>query len=84
LGDDQIGQPRNWRASQAKTAVAQKQIETTLRLERRRAARESFTFHARFDAAMSRVLAEATDAKAIFTGTGPKFNEEAYFCSNAL
>ena len=32
-----------------------------------------------FDAAMGRVLDEARDAKAIFKGTGPKFEEEAYF-----
>jgi hypothetical protein len=44
-------------ASQAQTAVAQKQIETTLRLERRRAARESFAFHAML--ALSRQLGSA-------------------------
>src|SRR5208337_4273249 len=33
-------------ASRAQTAIAQKQIETTLRLEPLRAAREGFAFHA--------------------------------------
>ena len=43
-------------ASQPQTGVAQKQIETTVRLERRRAAREGFAFHAMVSAAMERVL----------------------------
>ena len=36
-------------ASKEQTAVAQKQIATTLQLERLRAARESFAFHAMFE-----------------------------------
>ena len=68
---------REVKASQAQTAVAQKQIETTLRLERLRVAREGFTFHAMFDAAMARVLAEAADAKT-FSGTGPNLEARAY------
>jgi hypothetical protein len=50
-------------ASQAQTATAQRQIETTLRLERRRAAREGYAFHSMFEAAMGRVLADAEKAR---------------------
>jgi hypothetical protein len=46
-------------ASQAQTAVAQTQIETTLRLDKRRAAREGFAFHAMLAATMTRVLDES-------------------------
>jgi hypothetical protein len=53
-------------ASQAQTAVAQKQIETTLRLERRRAASEGYAFCAMLEAAVGRVLVEAADAQHIF------------------
>ena len=56
---------REIRASQAQTAVAQKQIETTVRLERRRAASEALAFHAMLAAAMDRVLAEADWARKI-------------------
>jgi hypothetical protein len=57
---------REIKASQEQTAVAQKQIETTIRLERRRAASEGYAFHAMLEAAMGRVLAEATEAESIF------------------
>ena len=57
-------------ASQAQTAVAQKQIETTLRLDKRRAASESYAFHATIWAAMERVLLEASEAKSIFLSAG--------------
>ena len=57
-------------ASQAQTAVAQKQITTTLRLERRRAAREGYAFYATIWAAMERVLLEASEAKSIFLSAG--------------
>jgi len=57
---------REIEASQAQTAVAQKQIETTLRLERRRAASQDYAFHATIWAAMERVLLEASEAKNIF------------------
>jgi hypothetical protein len=56
------------RPSQAQTAVAQKQIETTVRLERRRAASEASAFHATLAAAMARILAEADWAKKTYPG----------------
>ncbi len=58
-------------ASQEQTAVAQRQIETTLRLERRRAAREGYAFHATIWAAMERVLLEASEAESIFLRVCP-------------
>jgi hypothetical protein len=48
--------------------VAQKQIETTLCLERERAAREASAFHAMLEAAMARVLAEADSARKTYAG----------------
>jgi adenine-specific DNA methylase len=51
-----------WRTIRA----TNREIETTLRLERRRAAREGYAFHAMLEAAMGRVLAEATEAARIF------------------
>ena len=63
-------------ANQAQTAVAQAQIATTLRLERLCAAREGLAFHAMFDAAMGRGLAEAADAET-FSGTGPNLEARA-------
>jgi len=59
---------REIKASQAQTAVAQKQIETTVRLERRRAASEALAFHAMLAAAMARILAEADSAKKTYPG----------------
>jgi hypothetical protein len=50
-------------ASQAQTAVAQKQIETTIRLEQDRVASEARAFRTMLAAAMDRVLAEAERAK---------------------
>src|SRR5271165_5857838 len=50
-------------ASQAQTAVAQKQIETNLDLARMRAANEERAFRAMLEAAMTRVLAEAAWAR---------------------
>jgi hypothetical protein len=53
-------------ASQAQTAVAQKQIATTLRLDRQRVAREVYAFHATVWAAMEHVLLEVSEAESIF------------------
>jgi hypothetical protein len=53
-------------ASQAQTAVAQKQIATTLRLDRQRVAREVYAFHATIWAAMEHVRLEASEAESIF------------------
>jgi hypothetical protein len=53
-------------ASQAQTAVAQKQIATTLRLDRQRVAREVYAFQATIWAAMEHVLLEASEAESIF------------------
>ena len=50
-------------ASQEQTAVAQKQIETTVSLEQKRDADEASAFRAMLDAAMVRVLAEAAWAR---------------------
>jgi hypothetical protein len=57
---------RTIRTSQKQTVVAQKQIATTLRLDRRRVASEGYAFCAMLKAAMDRVLAEAAEAKDIF------------------
>jgi hypothetical protein len=54
---------REVKASQEQTAVAQKQIETTVRLERERVLSEASAFHAMLEAAMTRVLDEAAWAK---------------------
>jgi hypothetical protein len=48
------------------TAVAQKQIETTVRLEQDRVAEEARAFRAMLEAAMTRVLAEAAWAKTTY------------------
>jgi hypothetical protein len=53
-------------ASQAQTAVAQKQIETTVDLERMRDASEALAFHVMLEAAMRRVLDEADWAKGAY------------------
>ena len=58
---------REVKASQDQTAVARKEIETTVRLERQRLAREGYAFCAMLEAAMGRVLAEALEAKRIFS-----------------
>jgi len=50
-------------ASQAQTAVAQRQIETTVRLAEKRDADEYDAFRAMLEAAMTRVLAEVGWAK---------------------
>jgi hypothetical protein len=57
-------------ASQAQTVVAQRQIETTLRLERIRAAREGYAFSALLEAATGQVLVEAAEAKELWTTSG--------------
>jgi hypothetical protein len=44
---------------------------TTVRLERRRAASESYAFHAMLLAAMKRVLEEADEAKELVVGSHP-------------
>jgi hypothetical protein len=61
---------REVKASQAQTAVAQQQIETSLRLDRRRVAREGYAFQATIWAAMERVLLEASEAKSKFLSAG--------------
>jgi len=54
---------REIEASQAQTAVAQKQIETTVRLERERVLSEDKAFRVMLEAAMARIIAEADWAK---------------------
>jgi hypothetical protein len=53
-------------ASQAQTAVAQKQIETTVRLERERDENEFDAFRVMLEAAMTRVLFEVAWAKTTY------------------
>ena len=60
------------RSADREVAVAQEQIKTTLRLERRRAARVGFAFHAMLEAAMGRVLADATEAERIFASANQR------------
>jgi hypothetical protein len=52
-------------------AASQKQMDTTVRLERRRAASEGYAFHAMLLATMKRVLKEADEAKELVYGCGP-------------
>lgn len=56
-------------ASQAQTAVAQTQIETTIRLERDRVADEARAFRTMLEAAMMRVLSEIVWAKKNYAST---------------
>ncbi len=56
-------------ASQAQTAVAQKQIDTTVRLERERDDGEAHAFRAMLDAAMVRVLNEVDWARKTYPQT---------------
>jgi hypothetical protein len=56
-------------ASQAQTAVAGKQIETTIRLEQDRAASEALAFHGMLEAAMTRVLSEIVWARETYAST---------------
>jgi hypothetical protein len=56
------------RSANREVDVAQEQIETTLRLERERSAREASAFHAMLEAAMARVLAEAAWARKTYPG----------------
>jgi hypothetical protein len=69
-------------ASQAQTAVAQKQIETTIQLARKRDENEYDAFRLTLEAAMTRVLFEAAWARKIypepFTPTTEKVSVEAY------
>jgi hypothetical protein len=46
-------------------------MDTTVRLERRRAASEGYAFHAMLLATMKRVLKEADEAKELVYGCGP-------------
>jgi hypothetical protein len=64
-------------ASQAQTEVAQEQIATTLRLDRQRVARELYAFRAMVEAAMGRVIAEAREAREIFS-KAPRFDQDPY------
>ncbi|HTR13890.1 MAG TPA: hypothetical protein VMI72_11700 [Roseiarcus sp.] len=50
-------------ASKEQTDVARQQVETTLRLEQRRIAREGYAFSALLEAAMARVLSEVAEAR---------------------
>ena len=50
-------------ATRAQTEATFKQTEATVRLEDLRNAREALAFHAMLEAAMARVLAEATGAR---------------------
>jgi hypothetical protein len=50
-------------ATQAQTAIAQRQIDTTLRLEQERVASEAHAFRAMLEAATVRVVAEAASAR---------------------
>jgi hypothetical protein len=58
-------------ASQAQTTVAQEQIAATRRLEQQRVARENYAFHAMLEAAMGRAIAEAGEAREIFSKAQP-------------
>jgi hypothetical protein len=60
---------REIEASQAQTAIAQKQIDATLRLEKMREANEASAFRAMLEAAMTRVLAEAAWARKTYPKT---------------
>jgi hypothetical protein len=71
-------------ASQESTAVAERQIETTIHLEHLRGAREGFAFYAMFEAAMDRVLAEAADARKEFPGPSPGLERRAYFARTSF
>ncbi len=53
-------------AAQEQTRVAREQTATTLRLERRRVARESFAFYATLEAAMQSVAEDIEAARSIF------------------
>ena len=64
-------------ASQGQTKVAQEQIATTLRSERQRVARELYAFRAMVEAAMGRVIAEAKEAREIFSNA-PRFDQDLY------
>jgi hypothetical protein len=52
-------------ANQAQTKVAQEQLATTLRLERRRVVRESYAFFAMVEAAMGTILADVREVREI-------------------
>jgi hypothetical protein len=72
------------KASQAQTAIAQKQIELTLDLEQRHNESEASAFHAMLAAAMMRVRAEAAQAKSAYPlivqdqGAAQGESEDAY------
>jgi hypothetical protein len=53
-------------AAQEQTKVPQEQITVTLRVERRRIARESYAFHAMLEAAMGIVVEDIEAARRIF------------------
>jgi hypothetical protein len=55
-------------AAQEQTRVAQEQIDVTLRLERRRIARESYAFLAMLSAAMTSIMEDVAEARAKFAG----------------
>jgi hypothetical protein len=52
-------------ANQAQSKVAQDQLATTLRLERRRVVRESYAFFAMVEAAMGATLSDVRDVREI-------------------
>jgi hypothetical protein len=71
------------RSANREIAASQAQIAATRRLEQQRVARETFAFSAMLEAAMGRVIAEAGEAREIFskaphdgqTGGSPSFDE---------
>jgi hypothetical protein len=74
-------------ASQAQTAVAQKQIDTTLRLERERVLNEDRAFRGMLAAAMTRVIAEAQFARETYATTftaGGHSSREAFAIRNCI
>jgi len=62
-------------AAQEQTRVAQEQIAVTLRVERRRIARESYAFFAMLDAAMGAVLDDIEAAELIFAAEPARLGE---------
>jgi hypothetical protein len=59
------------RSADREIAASQKQVDTTVRLERRRAASERYAFHAMLAATMTRVLDQAKEAEKLVFGSLP-------------
>lgn len=62
-------------AAQEQTRVAQEQIAVTLRVERRRIARESYAFFAMLEAAMGAVVEDIEEAGKIFAAEPQRLGE---------